>query len=83
MSDTREPIDMQAALARIDRNLATSTKLHEELNKFTLEQYKLLREAEKFRAEEQKLWSHLAIGSVDPRPQPDRRPVGYLIVRHL
>ena len=29
MSDTREPIDMQAALARIDRNLATSTKLHE------------------------------------------------------
>ena len=42
-------LDLQAELARIDRDRAESQK-------FTAEVHKLIREAEKFRAEEQKIW---------------------------
>jgi hypothetical protein len=41
--------DLQAEIARIDRD-------REETRKFAAEQHKLMREAEKFRAEEHKLW---------------------------
>ena len=75
MSD-RQQLDLEAALAQIARDRAESDKL-------TAEVHKLIREAEKYRAEEQKAWRdwRLApwilaltlIGSV----------IGGLIARHL
>jgi hypothetical protein len=53
ISDT--PIDMRAILAKIDRDLAESSKLREEANKFQAEQQKLFQEARKYDAEHDKL----------------------------
>lgn len=78
-----ETLDLQAEIARIDRDRAETQKLSEETRKFVTEQHKLMREAEKYRAEEAKLWRdwRLApwvfgitlIGAV----------IGGLIARHL
>jgi anti-sigma factor RsiW len=54
MSDSQ--FNLQAELARLDRDRAETNKLFEETRKFTAEQHKLMREAEKLRAEEMKLW---------------------------
>ena len=48
MSDaTRDPTDLQAIRARIDRDLAESSKLRAESEKFIAEQRKLIAEAMK------------------------------------
>jgi hypothetical protein len=48
MSDTtRDPIDLRAILARIDRDLAEQSKLRAESDKFASEQRKLNAEAAK------------------------------------
>lgn len=47
MSDTHDPIDLRAELARIDRDRAETGKLLAEQLKFSAEQLKLRAEAEK------------------------------------
>lgn len=76
-------IDLQAELARVDRDRAEAQKLTEETRKFVTEQHKLMREAEKYRAEEMKLWRDwrfalwfLAISLISAI-------IGGLIARHL
>jgi hypothetical protein len=48
---TAAPPDLRAILVRIDRDLAESSKLREEANKFAVEQHKLTEEAAKLAAE--------------------------------
>lgn len=56
MSDTSEPsFDLQAIVARIDRDLMESGKLRQETQKFVAEHDKLIAEEAKLRSEARKL----------------------------
>jgi hypothetical protein len=50
MSDipARDPIDLQAILARLDRDRAETQKLQEETQKFVAEQHKLMAEGNRY-----------------------------------
>jgi len=52
---SRDPIDIEAIVARIDRDLAEQAKLRRESEKFIAEQQKLMAEREKLTAEASKL----------------------------
>ena len=80
MSDT---LNLQAELARIDRDRAETQKLSEETRKFLAEQHKLMREGEKLRAEEMKLWRDWRLAPWIVGISLVASVVGGLIARHL
>jgi hypothetical protein len=76
MSGTRDRLDLDELVARIELQQA-------ETRKFAVELHKLMREAEKFRAEEIKLWRDWRLAPWVVGLTVLSAIIGGLIARHL